>query len=108
MNVKSIEDAKKIVVGILAHVFMTMVNVSQVLLISLFDEVINTRISSWANARNTISTNMTNNKLPTKIMSTVSTIFHNKKVRYEMDPHILHLDLLVIILLFITVIIYFH
>ena len=45
LNVKSIEDAKKIVVRILAHEFVTMVNVSQVLLISLFDEVINTRIS---------------------------------------------------------------
>ena len=45
---------------------------------------------------------------PTNVTSTASINSDNKKVRYEMDCYILHSFLLVIILLFIIAIIFYH
>ena len=48
------------------------------------------------------------NIVRTNMPSTVSTNFHNKKVRYKMDCYMLHKVLLVIRLLFIIAITCYH
>ena len=78
MNVKTIETTKKIIVGILVHVIVRMVKY----LASTIDDSMITII----------------NINPRNLTSTVSTNFHNKKVRCKMDCYTLHTVFLVIIL----------
>ena len=66
----------------------------QYLLISIYDSTLTS--DEILNGSDSVSANIT---------STVSTDFHNKKVRYKMDCYILHAVLLLTILLFITAVI---
>ena len=55
------------------------------------------------NYADSLSTNV-----PARVASAVSIIFHIKNVRYKTHYYIVHTALLVITLLFITVIVYYH
>ena len=87
---KNIMHMKKIILGILLHVAKN----GEYLVSSIDDSIItNDKIINDADS------------VSTTITSTVSTNFHNKKVRCKMDWYVLHAVLLLIILLFIIAII---
>ena len=96
VSVKDIVHARKIIVGILAHVFLKMVSIEKVLLMI--------QKLCVMNVMDIVSTKMTNT-----VTINVSTNSDGKKVRYKMDCYILHNVLLVIMLsLIITIICYHH
>ena len=96
VSVKDIVHARKIIVGILAHVFLKMVSIEKVLLMI--------QKLCVMNVMDILSTKMTNT-----VTINVSTNSDGKKVRYKMDCYILHTVLLVIMLsLIITIICYHH
>ena len=96
VSVKVIVHARKIIVGILAHVFLKIVSIEKILLMI--------QKSCVMNVMDIVSTEMTNT-----IATNVSTNSDGKKVRYKMDCYILHTVLLVIMLsLIITIICYHH
>ena len=96
VSVKVIVHARKIIVGILAHVFLKMVSIEKVLLMI--------QKLCVMNVMDIVSTKMTNT-----VTINVSTNSDGKKVRYKMDCYILHTVLLVIMLsLIITIICYHH
>ena len=95
VSVKVIVHARKIIVGILAHVFLKMVSIEKVLLMI--------QKLCVMNVMDIVSTEMTNT-----IATNVSTNSDGKKVRYKMDCYILHTVLLVITLSMIITIICYH
>ena len=95
VSVKDIVHARKIIVGILAHVFLKMVSIEKVLLMI--------QKLCVMNVMDIVSTEMTNT-----IATNVSTNSDGKKVRYKMDCYILHTVLLVITLSMIITIICYH
>ena len=96
VSVKVIVHARKIIVGILAHVFLKIVSIEKILLMI--------QKLCVMNVMDIVSTEMTNT-----IATNVSTNSDGKKVRYKMDCYILHTVLLVIMLsLIITIICYHH
>ena len=96
VSVKVIVHARKIIVGILAHVFLKIVSIEKILLMI--------QKLCVMNVMDIVSTKMTNT-----VTINVSTNSDGKKVRYKMDCYILHTVLLVILLsLIITIICYHH
>ena len=95
VSVKVIVHARKIIVGILAHVFLKMVSIEKVLLMI--------QKLCVMNVMDIVSTKMTNT-----VTINVSTNSDGKKVRYKMDCYILHTVLLVITLSMIITIICYH
>ena len=95
VSVKVIVHARKIIVGILAHVFLKIVSIEKILLMI--------QKSCVMNVMDIVSTEMTNT-----IATNVSTNSDGKKVRYKMDCYILHTVLLVITLSMIITIICYH
>ena len=95
VSVKDIVHARKIIVGILAHVFLKMVSIEKVLLMI--------QKLCVMNVMDIVSTEMTNT-----IATNVSTNSDGKKVRYKMDCYILHTVLLVITLSMTITIICYH
>ena len=95
VSVKVIVHARKIIVGILAHVFLKIVSIEKILLMI--------QKLCVMNVMDIVSTEMTNT-----IATNVSTNSDGKKVRYKMDCYILHTVLLVITLSMIITIIYYH
>ena len=96
VSVKVIVHARKIIVGILAHVFLKIVSIEKILLMI--------QKLCVMNVMDIVSTKMTNT-----VTINVSTNSDGKKVRYKMDCYILHTVLLVIMLsLIITIICYHH
>ena len=91
VSLKSIVRAKKIILGIIAHVFVRVVSIVEDSII-VSDKIIGVMDST--NVTNTVSTNIT---------STLSKNSDDKKVRYKMDCNILHTFLLIVILLFIII-----
>ena len=61
-----------------------------------YDKIINAAYSVSTNVPTIVMSNASTN-----VTSDVLTNFHNKKVRYKMDYHVLHTDLFLVILLFI-------
>ena len=108
MSVKSIVRVQKIIVGILAHVFVTLVcilkNDDSVI---VCDKIVNATDNVSTIGTNTIPTKMINT-ISAKVTSTMSTNSDDEKVKYKMNCCIVHTVLLVIILLFIIVIICYH
>ena len=94
VNVKIIVSARKIIIGILAHVFVRMV-ISNTSVIECNEIII---------GMDNLSTKKTNT-VATNVMSTASINCHSKKVR---DYYILHTVSLAIILLLINIIIFYH
>ena len=92
---KVIVHARKIIVGILAHVFLKIVSIEKILLMI--------QKLCVMNVMDIVSTEMTNT-----IATNVSTNSDGKKVRYKMDCYILHTVLLVITLSMIITIICYH
>ena len=101
MGVKIIEHAKKIIVGILAHVFARMISIYKVLL------MIPKLCVMKLYVLNIVSKNVASIILA-NVTSTMLTHSDYKKVRYKTDCYILHAVLLVIILLYIITIISYH
>ena len=95
VSVKVIVHARKIIVGILAHVFLKIVSIEKILLMI--------QKLCVMNVMDIVSTEMTNT-----IATNVSTNSDGKKVRYKMDCYILHTVLLVITLSTIITIICYH
>ena len=95
VSVKVIVHARKIIVGILAHVFLKMVSIEKILLMI--------QKLCVMNVMDIVSTKMTNT-----IAANVSTNSDGKKVRYKMDCYTLHTVLLVIMLSLIITIICYH
>ena len=95
VSVKVIVHARKIIVGILAHVFLKIVSIEKILLMI--------KKLCVMNVMDIVSTEMTNT-----IATNVSTNSDGKKVRYKMDCYILHTVLLVITLSMIITIICYH
>ena len=95
VSVKVIVHARKIIVGILAHVFLKIVSIEKILLMI--------QKLCVMNVMDIVSTEMTNT-----IATNVSTNSDGKKVRYKMDCYILHTVLLVITLSMIITIICYH
>ena len=95
VSVKVIVHARKIIVGILAHVFLKIVSIEKILLMIQKLCVMNVMDIVSTEKTNTIATN-------------VSTNSDGKKVRYKMDCYILHTVLLVITLSMIITIICYH
>ena len=95
VSVKVIVHARKIIVGILAHVFLKIVSIEKILLMI--------QKLCVMNVMDIVSTEMTNT-----IATNVSTNSDGKKVRYKMDCYILHTVLLVIMLSMIITIICYH
>ena len=95
VSVKVIVHARKIIVGILAHVFLKIVSIEKILLMI--------QKLCVMNVMDIVSTEMTNT-----IATNVSTNSDGKKVRYKMDCCILHTVLLVITLSMIITIICYH
>ena len=95
VSVKDIVHARKIIVGILAHVFLKMVSIEKVLLMI--------QKLCVMNVMDIVSTKMTNT-----VTINVSTNSDGKKVRYKMDCYILHTVLLVITLSMTITIICYH
>ena len=92
VRVTIIVSAKKIIVEILAHVFVRNAN-TQVI---TYDEIISVMDNVLTKMTSTIATNVTES-------------YHSKKVRYKFDCQILHTVLLAIILLLvITIICYYN
>ena len=91
--VKITVHAKKVIVGILANVFVrTVTNTS----VTEYDEIIIVMVNISTKKTNTIAINVT---------STASINFYSRKVR---DCHILHTVLLAITLLLLIIIICYH
>ena len=95
VSVKVIVHARKIIVGILSHVFLKIVKNEKILLMI--------QKLCVMNVMDIVSTEMTNT-----IATNVSTNSDGKKVRYKMDCYILHTVLLVITLSMIITIICYH
>ena len=95
VSVKVIVHARKIIVGILAHVFLKIVSIEKILLMI--------QKLCVMNVMDIVSTKMTNT-----VTINVSTNSDGKKVRYKMDCYILHTVLLVITLSMIITIICYH
>ena len=95
VSVKDIVHARKIIVGILAHVFLKIVSIEKILLMI--------QKLCVMNVMDIVSTKMTNT-----VTINVSTNSDGKKVRYKMDCYILHTVLLVITLSMIITIICYH
>ena len=95
VSVKVIVHARKIIVGILAHVFLKIVSIEKILLMI--------QKLCVMNVMDIVSTEMTNT-----IATNVSTNSDGKKVRYKMDCYILHTVLLVITLSMKITIICYH
>ena len=95
VSVKVIVHARKIIVGILAHVFLKIVSIEKILLMI--------QKLCVMNVMDIVSTEMTNT-----IATNVSTNSDGKKVRYKMDCYILHTVLLVITLSMTITIICYH
>lgn len=89
MSVKSIAFAKKVIVQILTHVFVTIVGIWGIFDDSVF---LCRTITNATDSASTITTN------------TVSIKFDDEKARYTTDCYTSHTFLLVTILLFIIVI----
>ena len=95
VSVKVTVHARKIIVGILGHVFLKIVSIEKILLMI--------QKLCVMNVMDIVSTEMTNT-----IATNVSTNSDGKKVRYKMDCYILHTVLLVITLSMIITIICYH
>ena len=93
-NVKIIVSAKKIIIGILAHVLLRIASIADTSVIE-DDEIISVMNLVSTKKKNIIPTDGAKN-------------YHRKKVRYKFDCYILHTVLLVIILLLIIDIICYH
>ena len=89
---------QKLIVGILAHVFMRIASIWKVLLI------LHIACDKTIDVMDIVSTKMTN----TVVASTVSINSDSKNVRSKIDCYILHGVLLVIVLLLIVTIICYH
>ena len=93
-NVKIVVSAKKIIIGILAHVLLRIASIADTSVIE-DDEIISVMNLVSTKKKNIIPTDGAKN-------------CHRKKVRYKFDCYILHTVLLVIILLLIINIICYH
>ena len=100
MSVKNVVRAQKIIIEILAHVFVSISDTSVI----VCDGIINATDSVSTNVTNAIPANMTNT-MSTNVTSTVAITSDDKKVKYKIDCYILYKVLLVIILLIIMPII---
>ena len=103
VSIKFIVHAKKIIVEILAHVFLRMVSIYK----GFRKDNSKTVCDEIIYVTDIVSTSVTS-IISVNVVSTMLTISNDKKVRYKMDCYILHTVLLAIILLFIIAIISYH